>query len=330
VDVIGVGIVGCGRMGAKRAGALKDARLVAAADLDPARARQLAAEVPGCEAVPDWTALVGRRDVDAVIVSTTHDALARVALEALAQGKHVFLEKPGARSAEELRRVGERARAAGRVARVGFNHRFHPALRRMRAIVDAGELGPLFYVRARYGHGGRPGYEREWRADRALSGGGELLDQGVHLVDLARWFLGDFTDVQGHLGTFFWDMPVEDNAFLLLRTASRRTAFLHASWTEWRNLFSFELFGRDGKLQTDGLGGSYGVERLTHYRMRPEMGPPDTTSWEYPGGDGSWSLEWSAFLDCLRGGDGPVATVEDALAALDVVGRMYASAEREP
>jgi hypothetical protein len=131
----------------------------------------------------------------------------------------------------------------------------------------------------RYGHGGRPGYEREWRADPGIAGSGQMLDQRVHLIDLARWFAGDFTTITGHVGSFFWDMPVEDNGFAMLRTAEAQVAWLHASCTEWRNLFSFEIFGRNGKSQIDGLGGSYGIERLTYGRMVPEMGPPDTTIW---------------------------------------------------
>ena len=155
-------------------------------------------------------------------------------------------------------------------------------------LCDAGALGPLLYLRGRYGHGGRLGYDREWRADPAVAGGGELLDQGVHLIDLSRWFLGDFVEVAGRVGTYFWNMPVEDNGFSVLRTAAGQVAWLHASCTEWKNLFCFEIFGRDGKLQIDGLGGSYGVERLTFYRMLPQMGPPETTIWEYPGEDLSW------------------------------------------
>src|SRR6185295_2401631 len=159
---------------------------------------------------------------------------------------------------------------------VGFNHRFHPALQKAREIVDTGALGPLMFIRGRYGHGGRTGYDREWRADPAISGGGELIDQGVHLIDLARWFLGEFPVVEGHAGTYFWDMAVDDNAFLSLRTKANQTAWLQASCTEWKNMFSFEIYGRDGKLQVDGLGGSYGVERLSYYKMLPKMGPPET------------------------------------------------------
>ncbi len=323
-----VGLVGCGLIGAKRARVLAEprfeSRLVAACDIDRARAEQLAAQHAGCVVEADTAALLARADIDLVIVATTHDALADLTRRAIARGKHVLVEKPAARAPEELHGLAEAARAAGVVVKVGFNHRFHPALRRAQELFDSGAVGPLLYLRARYGHGGRLGYEREWRARPELSGGGELIDQGVHLIDLARGFAGEFVDVAGHVGTFFWDMPVEDNGFLLLKNAAGAVAFLHASCTEWKNLFSFEIFGRDGKLQIDGLGGSYGVERLTFYRMKPELGPPETTCWEYPGEDHSWRDEYAHLLECLASGRVPVGTLADAQAALEVVSRAYA------
>ncbi|HJT79433.1 MAG TPA: Gfo/Idh/MocA family oxidoreductase, partial [Gemmataceae bacterium] len=269
-----VAIVGCGLIGHKRARALGDSRLVAVADTNRARAEQLAGQYPGCAASGDWQEVIARPDVNAVLVATTNQGLAPVTLAAIRHGKHVLVEKPAARSAAELAPVVEAARAGGVVAKVGFNKRFHPAFLKARELFETGELGPLLYVRGRYGHGGRIGYDREWRADPEMAGGGELLDQGVHLIDLARWFAGDYVDVQGHIATYFWDMPVEDNGFLLLKTARGQAAWLHASCTEWKNLFCFEVFCRHGKLQIEGLGGSYGVERLTCYRMLPQMGPP--------------------------------------------------------
>ncbi len=163
---------------------------------------------------------------------------------------------------------------------------------------------------------GRLGYEREWRADPVIAGGGEMLDQGVHLIDLARWFMGDFAEVGGHVGTFFWNMAVEDNGFALLKTAQGQVAWLHASCSEWKNLFCFEIFGRDGKLQIDGLGGSYGVERLSFYRMLPQMGPPETTIWEYPGEDSSWRAEFEHLIGCIHDRRAPEGTLEDALAGI--------------
>jgi predicted dehydrogenase len=275
---------------------------------------------------------VGRPDVDVVVVATTNDMLAPVTDAAARNRKHVVVEKPAARNATELEPVVESARRAfrdgGVVVKVGFNHRFHPALLKAREIFDTGALGELMFIRGRYGHGGRKGMETEWRGDPAVAGGGEMLDQGVHLIDLARWFLGDFSDVSGHVGRYFWDWAVEDNGFALLKTDKGQVAWLHASCTEWKNLFSFEIYGRDGKLAVDGLGGSYGVERLAYYKMLPQMGPPETTIWEYPGEDRSWHAEWAHFLDCVRQRRQPSGNLEDALAALRVVQKLYDASPR--
>jgi predicted dehydrogenase len=320
---VGAVIVGCGLIGRKRAAALGGARLVACADIAADRAEALARAHRGTEAESDWRDAVRRNDADIVIVATTNDALTPVAIEALQAGKHVLVEKPAARSLAELDRLAAAAEDAARVVRVGFNHRYHPALQKARELVDSGAAGPLMFIRGRYGHGGRIGYDQEWRANPERSGGGELIDQGVHLIDLAGWFLGEFTSVEGVAATYFWDMPVDDNAFMTLRTAAGQTAFLHASCTEWKNLFSLEIYGRTGKLAIDGLGGSYGVERLVFYRMLPELGPPETTAWEYPRGDQSWDLEMREFIDDIRLGRAPAAGLPAARAALDVVGRIY-------
>jgi len=318
-----VGIIGCGLIGKKRADSLGgSATLVACADKDVERARGLAGKF-GARASADWQSVVDAPDLEIVVIATPHDSLAEITLAAVRSGKHVLVEKPAARSATELEPVVAEAERRDALVRVGFNHRYHRAFRKAREIVDQGALGELMFLRARYGHGGRLGYEKEWRADPRASGGGELIDQGVHLIDLARWFLGDFPQVDGTAHTYFWDMPVDDNAFLMLRTEHHQVAWLHASATEWKNTFSMEIYGRDGKLQIEGLGGSYGTERLTWYRMLPQMGPPETSSWEYPMADDSWSAELAAFLEDIRLKRSPSPNLRDALEALRVVQRIY-------
>lgn len=324
-EPLNIALVGCGVVGERRAQNLASARLVHCIDSDPTRAARLAAASPGCLAGTHWQAALDRADVDAVVIATTHDSLAEIARAAIIAGRHVLVEKPAARAHEELLDLPQLAARHDVRVRVGFNLRYHRALQQARRLVDSGALGELLFVRARYGHGGRRGYENEWRAQPRRSGGGELLDQGVHLIDLARWFLGEFATVDGYAHTYYWNMPVEDNGFLLLRTASNQVAFMHASCTEWKNLFSWELCGRLGKLQIDGLGGSYGVEKLCWYRLLPEMGPPATTSWEYPMADNSWSLEMMEFIDDIRCGRAPAAGLDDAIAALRIVERIYAS-----
>lgn len=320
---LNIAIAGCGLIGTKRAKSLAGAHLAICCDVDSARAQALAAAHPGAKATTDWQSAVTAPDIDIAIVATTHDMLAPIAAAAAAAGKHVFIEKPGARRAVELDAVAGAAERTGALVRIGFNHRYHRGMQKARALAESGAIGPLLYIRGRYGHGGRPGYELEWRADPVRSGGGELLDQGIHLIDLARWFLGDFTRVTGRTPAFFWKMPVEDNAFLLLETPSGQIAFLHASWTEWKNLFSFEICGRDGKLEIAGLGGSYGTERLTLYKMSAEMGPPETTAWEFPMADNSREAEFAEFLEDIRLQRHPRPGIADAQAALSVVEGVY-------
>jgi predicted dehydrogenase len=323
-EKIGVGIIGCGLIGHKRAEALGPARLVACADVISERAQALARAGGANLATADYRQLLDRHDVEIVIVATTNDSLSSIACSALEAGKHVLVEKPAARGVRELDKIIAAARRSGRLTRVGFNHRYHPAMRKARELYQAGVLGELMFLRGRYGHGGRVGYEKEWRANPGRSGGGELLDQGVHLIDLSRWFLGDFSEVSGFAHTYYWEMPVEDNAFLLLKTPRQEVAFLHVSWTEWKNLFSFEIFGREGKLNIEGLGGSYGLERLAHYKMLRQMGPPQTTIWEYPMRDESWQVEFAEFLQDIQLQRAPSASLEDARGALAIIEKIYA------
>lgn len=320
---LGTGVIGCGLIGQKRARALSaSGKLVTCADVSLDRAHALAKSTDA-KAVSDWRAVIDDSAVDVVIVATPHNALAEITLAAVEAGKHVLVEKPAARFSSELTPALAAQARRGVQVHVGFNHRYHRALRKAKEIVASGVLGDLMFIRGRYGHGGRVGYEKEWRANPALSGGGELIDQGPHLIDLSRWLLGEFAQVEGFATTCFWDMPVDDNAFLLLRTERGQTAFLHVSCTEWKNTFSFEIYGKQGKLDLNGLGGSYGVERVTWYKMLPEMGPPETYIWEFPMTDESWSVETAEFLDDVRNGRQTSCGLADAIAALKIVETIY-------
>ncbi|MBP9914188.1 MAG: Gfo/Idh/MocA family oxidoreductase [Opitutaceae bacterium] len=316
-------IIGCGLIGRKRAASLAPGQLRYACDLDISRAVEITKIHPAATALADYAPALADPAVNAVIIATLNGALAPIALAAVNAGKHVLVEKPGALNAAQLRTVQAAAEIAGVRVRLGYNHRFHPALQKARALFESGALGPMMFLRGRYGHGGRKGYDREWRANPALSGGGELIDQGVHLIDLAGWFLGDFTTLDGHATTYFWDMPVDDNAFLSLRTPGGQTAWLHVSCTEWKNLFSLELYGRDAKIALDGLGGSYGPEKCTYYKMLPQMGPPETTVWDYPSGDNSWALELAAFEEDIRTGRDPSPGLPEGIRTLEIVETIY-------
>jgi predicted dehydrogenase len=318
-------IIGCGLIGQKRAKTLSSAGCELAACVDPIyeRAQALAKSSPGCVVAEHWQEPMSRSDIDLVIIAATHAALAEIGLAAVKAGKHVLIEKPAGRHYLELEPILALAKKTGSLIHVGFNHRYHRALRKAKELVSEGQLGELMFLRARYGHGGRVGYDKEWRAQPELSGGGELIDQGVHLIDLARWFLGDFNRVEGFAHTYFWNMPVDDNGFMTLRTEKQQVAFLHASCTEWKNTFSFELYGKIGKIDINGLGGSYGVERISFYKMSEKMGPPETFVWEYPMEDDSWHQELLEFLQDIKLNRQPAANLNDAYQALKIVDEIY-------
>lgn len=318
-----VAIVGCGLIGLKRAKALGVHELLFACDTDLKRAQDLCSAIGAGSVMSDWKKAAAHPDVDIVIVSTTNNWLTPIATYALEHGKHVLVEKPGARSKQEILPLLEKANNTDKKVKVGFNLRYHPSLMKAREIVDSGVMGELMFLRGRYGHGGRIGYDKEWRADPNISGGGELIDQGVHLIDLSRWFLGDFKSVSGSTHTYYWDMPVDDNAFLCLRTEKEQTAWLHVSCTEWKNMFALEIYGKTGKIQIEGLGGSYGVEKLIYYQMLPKMGPPDVKTWEYPGEDRSWNNEFEAFINSLTSGKTINGGIKDAYEALNIVDKVY-------
>jgi predicted dehydrogenase len=302
--VLEIGIIGCGLIGSKRAAALGEDRLRACFDIDPGAAAALAAEHDG-QADVELDRLLSRA-LDVVLVATPHDKLAEIAIAALGAGSHVLVEKPAGISSAEVEAVERAAERAGRRVKVGFNHRFAPGIRRAVEIARSGRFGEVMFARARYGHGGRRGYEREWRMTPEISGGGELVDQGMHVIDLFHWLLGPLPLHSALLRTQFWDAAVEDNAVLTLADLDSRSgpwASAHVTWTEWKNMFSLEIYCRTGKLEVDGLHGSYGPQRLTIHTMRPEMGPPDSEVVDYPTEDRSWEAEWGHFREALVAGD---------------------------
>jgi predicted dehydrogenase len=309
-----VGIVGCGLIGNKRAEALgRDDELIGAADEVPARAQTLAAQHGGraCSDLDDLLEL----GPDVVVVAVTHDQLAPITERALAAGSHVLVEKPAGLGTGQIDRLAHAANEAGRMVKVGFNHRFHPAIARLAAEVHSGRHGELMHLRARYGHGGRVGYDREWRAQPERSGGGELIDQGMHLLDLAHWIAGPLPLHSALLRTQFWDTPVEDNAALILGEAEHRRApwaMLHVTWTEWKNMFSLEVYCRTAKLEVEGLVRSYGPQRLRIYRMEPELGPPVLEEHGFGEQDVSWAQEWEHLASAIAGRTPLLGGLDDA------------------
>lgn len=324
---LGVAVVGAGLIGSRRAACAADqSRLEVVADVDELRAAELA-QRHGARHTTNWEDAVADSTVDIVAVCTSNKFLAPIAIAALRAGKHVLCEKPMGRNSTEAAQIAGAALDAERVLKVGFTLRFHPAIRRTRELVDQGDLGPLFCIHGIYGHGGRPGYEKEWRGNPELAGGGELLDQGVHLLDLSRWFLGDLEVVAAITPRWHWEVaPLEDNAFMFLRGRKGEVASLHTSWTMWKNRFWLEVLGREGYARIDGLGGSYGVETLTVGRRRSVGGVPEETVSTFDAPDLSWDDDWRDLLVAIAEGRSPEVGHEDGLAVMQLVDDVYSNA----
>jgi predicted dehydrogenase len=332
-DSLRAGIVGYGYMGQIRHRNITDhPDLQLSAICDPNRKAEI-----GKLNVPvynDWRDLVDA-DLDVVFVCTPNNLIPDVAVAAIENRKHVFCEKPPGRNVGDIRRIRAAEQANPRTKLIfGFNHRHHPGITDAKAIIDSGALGEILTLRGVYGKGGGYDYHTSWRNDPAVGGGGILLDQGLHMLDLFHFFVGEFSDVMGMRAIVHYDIPVEDNAMVLLRTPKGQLAQLHSSATSWKHTFRLEIGCSAGYAVISGLlskTGSYGRETLVVGRRsgrgeKVAVGNPreETT---YYDADPSWDIEVAHFIECIRQ-DTPVqkGTSLDALRVMEIVDRVY----REP
>ena len=326
-----VGIIGPGRQGWRRAKAIKEAgdEIIMMAAEKKDKNSKLFSQSFDCEITDNWKDLVKRKDIDAVLVCTPTSLHAEMAIAALKAKKHVLCEKPIALNVKQAEAILREVKKSGCKLKCGFNLRHHPALALAKKMVDKGLIGEPMFIRCRYGTTGRKGYEKDWRMKKEISGGGELMDQGVHILDLARWFLGKFCEVSGSFSTNFWKIsPLEDNIFFILKTEKSQTAFCHISWTQWKNLFSFEIYGKDGYLMIEGLGGSYGPEKLIFGKRNFEK-PFSQKIIKFRNKDRSWLEEWKEFISAIKEDRQPLGTGYDGLEVIKLAEAIYESARRK-
>ncbi len=330
-EKVTIALIGAGGIGNVWARAVKKtnaAALRAVVDVDLRNAQAIAKDFKGCVAAMDAAQAIADPNIQGIVIATPHKWLAPQTRAALEAGKHVLCEKPAGISSVEIQKNIDIANAKQLVYMTGFNHRYHPAFMEAKKRFAAGEIGEAMFIRARYGFGGRPGYEKEWRFNKEISGGGEFIDQGMHMIDMARWFFGEFKDVCGFAENMFWGGEVEDNGFALLRTADHKVASIHVSLTNWEWVHSFEIFGTKGYLIVDGLDQRYrGPERLTIGHADPRGGgfpKEEAISYLDEAKEDSFRRELEAFAEALRGGSQDIPRGEDACATLNIVERIYA------
>ena len=319
------GFIGCGLIANKRAKFINKNDSIICFDKNKKNMIKFS-KLFNCKIAKNIDEVLNNLDINALIVSTYHDSLAEITKKAFKKKLNVLVEKPAGKNLKQLKELNSIINRSKQknIVQVGYNHRYHPAIMKALELVkNKKKVGDIMYIRSRYGHGGRLNYEKEWRSNKKISGGGELIDQGSHIIDLSRLLLGDFLSVKSEVLTKFWKMKVDDNAFVILENKKNQIAHLHCSCTEWKNKFSFEIFCKKAKFEIDGIGGSYGLEKLKIYYMRKKMGIPFFKEIIFKESDKSWKREIDLFRASIikRKNLGP--TISDAFKNMNIISRCY-------
>jgi len=326
--MIQVGIVGYGKMGKIRAQTIMDtgrARICAAYDPSPVSSEQ---DLPWVDSVEK---LLDHPGIHTVFICTPNYMNKPLTIAALQAGKHVFCEKPPAFTAADVEEIRTIEAASGRKLMYGFNHRHHGSMQRAKREIESGNYGRILWIRGRYGKSVDVNFSGSWRANKESAGGGILLDQGIHMVDLFLYFAEEFDIVQALVSNLYWKLDIEDNVFAqFLNTRTGIAASLHSTMTQWRHLFSLEIFLEKGHIVINGLktpSGTYGDEVLTlehNSRKPPEARWDETVRITY-NSDTSWHSEVNAFFDAIEN-DHPVliGNSGDALNLMRHMDQIYA------
>lgn len=272
------------------------------------------------------------QDLDAVFICAFNDVAASFTIKALKKGYHVFCEKPPAHTVAELQEVLNIEKESNRILKYGFNHRLHYSVVEAKKLIDTGSMGKLLWIRGVYGKAGSIDYNKNWRNYKKYSGGGILLDQGIHMLDLMCYFTSsNFEVLNAELTNSFWDIEVEDNAFITMKNKNGVVATMHSSATQWKHKFLLEMEFENGYINLDGIlsnSRSYAPEMLITARREFEdvtyaMGKPkEQTIWFE--NDDSWKLELEEFIDAiLNGKELKHGTSYDGLRALSLVEDIY-------
>ncbi len=324
-----VGIAGYGKIGqlrAKTVEQIENAQVVAIYDIDPTQIKTESATV--CNSYDELL----KQNLDVVFVCAFNNVLADYTITAFKKGIHVFCEKPPATTTQELAKVIDEEKKSGKILKYGFNHRYHYSVIEAKKLIDSGEMGKLLWMRGVYGKAGSIDYDKNWRNFQKFSGGGILIDQGIHMLDLMLYFSkSKFERINSFVTTAFWDVEAEDNAFVMMQNSEKVTAMLHSSATQWRHKFLLELCFDQGYINLDGILSttrSYAPEKLVVGKREFEdithaMGKPRESSTWFENDD-SWLLEVKEFFNAVAGSESiHNGTSDDAYNVLKLVEDIY-------
>lgn len=321
-----IGIVGAGLQAKRRGPVIQQFsgnEIVSITSLHPEKSLSLANDLK-CEVAKNWKEIIEDK-IDALIVCTYPDSHAEISIEAMKKGIHVLCEKPLCTSVEDALRMIKTAKENNVILKCGFNHRYHPAIQQIKQWIDDDKIGEINFIRAVYGIGVRPGIEKEWRSDPTIVAGGQLMEQGIHCIDLMRWFVGTpqyVTCMTSNPNSLI--EPLEDNAIAIYKTKKGQIVNIQSSLLQWKNRFSFEIFGTKGYAVVNGLGGSYGTEHAILGKRDP-FAPFAEYRIDYRGPDISWKSEWEIFENSIKSGEMPEGGGNDGYEALRLVFAAYQS-----
>ncbi|KKS77889.1 MAG: hypothetical protein UV74_C0002G0017 [Candidatus Woesebacteria bacterium GW2011_GWB1_43_14] len=322
-------LIGAGKMGTRWALVLPksiNATLDVIVSMHLDRAKGLASQIPQCKATNNIGDVLNNKGIDAIVIATPHSSLSLITRMAFKAGKHVLCEKPGAIHSHDIKKNIALAKKMGLTYMIGYNHRFHDGFIKARSLYQKGTIGKIIFIRARYGFCGRPGYDKEWRLDRSINGGGHLIDQGVHMIDLAMSFIGKIQKVQGFTSDTFWKKGTEDNAFVLLQGKNKVIASIHTSLTQWKALHNFEIYGTKGYLSIEGLGMKYGGEEKLIIGKRAKDFTGEVKEKVIACNsvaDDSLALELKEFISAIRQERSTTPSPNDAYETLKIVEKIY-------
>lgn len=322
------GIIGFGKMGNIRYNTIKEmpnCLISTICESDPAK------NIPdGIKRVNRAEDIYADKEINAVVVSTSNDMLKECVVRSLDAGKHVFCEKPPGRNLLELKEMIEAEKNNPECKLMfGFNHRHHDSIIHVKKLIDSGEYGRILWLRGRYGKSVDQNFFSTWRSDKKIAGGGIFLDQGIHMLDLFLMFCGNFEEVKAYVSNLYWNIDIEDNVFAIFRNKNGQMASLHSTMTQWRHLFSLEIFLERGYMTLNGLktsSNSYGEEILTVANNRSA---PPSAMWTDEEKtvfhvDFSWKKELGIFADSIRNNTAvPVGNSQDAIKLMHLVEKVY-------
>jgi len=323
-------VVGIGGFGSRRVRAVGKAggRVACLVDLDEDRISKMASEL-GCDYSTNYRKAVKRDDVDCVIVATPNKFHAPITIAALEAGKHVICEKPLARTPKEAQAMVDAAKKNKVFLKTGSNLRYFSNVRKAKELIDKKAIGRPLFIRGWIGHDGKK-VLHAWNVKKDIAGGGTMLDNGAHILDLFRWFMGDFSDCFGYVRTLQMPINVEDNGMGLFRTRDGRMAFIQSSWTEWSGYMYMEVYGSEGSVIVDNRGekvvntGKWVVISNTIYTAKDGSRQMFDYSAEPPQ---SYELELRDFISCVKKGRQPMASGHDGMKVIEMVDGVYKSSK---